>query len=84
MAPLKIFSRVEHCEGLAADSSVCGSSISTRLGRMLEPSGRVCFRPRIRPVMPATRTQAPAETLPLIHGSVIWSAAHCISVGTPW
>ena len=84
IAPERIFSRVAHCDGLAADSSVCGSSISTRLGRMLEPSGRVCFRPRMRPVMPATRTHAPAAAAPLIQGSVIWSAAHCISVGVPW
>ena len=84
IAPDRIFSRVAHCDGDAADSSVCGSSIRTRLGRMDEPSGRVCFRPRIRPVMPDRRTQAPADFAPGIHGSVTVSADQSISVGRPW
>ena len=83
MAPLKIFSRVATCAGEAADSSVWQSSIRTRLGRTVAPSGLVCFTPRMRPVMPATRTAAPADGAPGIQGSVIWSAVQSSDVDTP-
>ena len=58
-APARMLSRVAHCEMLRADSSVCGSSITTRDGRTVRPSARLYFMPRIRPVMPATLIMAP-------------------------
>ena len=51
---------------------------------MLDPSGRVCLRPRIRPVMPESLTHAPEDLAPGIHGSVTVSADQSISVGRPW
>ena len=66
-----MLSRVAHCDSDRADSSVCGSSMTTRDGRTVCPSARLYFMPRIRPVMPATLMIAPLAMLPGIVGSTI-------------
>ncbi len=45
--------------------------MSTSDGRTLEPSARLCFMPRMRPVIPATRMIAPLAALPAMVGSTI-------------
>jgi hypothetical protein len=70
-APARMLSRLAHCESERADSSVCGSSSTTRLGRTVRPSGRLNFIPRMRPVRPATLMIAPLAGLPSTVGSTI-------------
>lgn len=75
--------RLRVCSSEPADSEVCGSSMMTRLGRTLRPSLRLNFMPRMRPVMPATRTMMPEAQLPLMVGSTISLLVQVMRVRSP-
>jgi hypothetical protein len=79
-----MLSRVAHCDSERADSSVCGSSITTSDGRTDCPSARLYFMPRMRPVMPATLMIAPDALLAGIVGSTTSLAVQTMCVRCPW
>jgi len=83
IAPARIDSRWAHWLGDRADSSVCGSSSKTKLGRTVFPSERLYFNPRMRPVIPATRISAPLATLQAIVGKTISFCVQPICVRSP-
>ena len=82
-SPARTRTRFLVCSADPADSLVCGSSTMTNSGRIVRPSGRLYFMPRMRPVMPATRTTAPLDAAPAIVGSTISLAVHAMRVRSP-
>ena len=83
MSPARTRTRLRVCSTESADSVVCGSSTITNSGRTVRPSGRLYFMPRIRPVMPATRTSTPDEGAPGIVGRTISFAVQVMRVRSP-
>ena len=83
MSPARTRTRLRVCSSDPADSLVCGSSITTNSGRIVLPSGFLYFMPRMRPVMPATRTRTPDEAAPRMVGRTISFAVHVIRVRSP-
>ena len=56
----------------------------TRLGRTFRPSLRLYFMPRIRPVIPATRTITPEAGLFCMVGNTISLLVQVMRVRSPW
>ena len=83
MSPANTRTRFRVCSTESADSVVCGSSTITNSGRIVRPSGFLYFMPRIRPVMPATRTRMPEESEPAMVGRTISFAVQVIRVRSP-